>query len=119
LDHAIFDPSNYGTVARCYALHSWGFDNEFGIQSLDPFSKLVKHLSIILDQVIDGCLGQILREELEDREDLSAKVRSAVRLLETLTISYEEISVAIKPDLQAIQVCQILFLYPLLPGKIK
>jgi hypothetical protein len=39
--------------------------------------------------------------------------------LETLTVSYEEILVAIKPDLQAIQVGQILFLYPLLPGQVK
>jgi hypothetical protein len=39
--------------------------------------------------------------------------------LETLTVSYEEILIAIKPDLQAIQVGQILFLDPLLPGKVK
>jgi hypothetical protein len=66
LDHTIFDPSNDGTVTGSHVLHGWGFVNELGIQGLDPRSKLVKHLSIILDQLVDGCIGQILREELED-----------------------------------------------------
>jgi hypothetical protein len=31
--------------------------------------------------LVDGCIGQILREELEDWKDLIGKVRSVFRLL--------------------------------------